>query len=96
MRVIRTWIGAERGENGKTRVTFVWEANRAPGAPARDTEQPARVSVTAVGTDGAPYFRGRVPDLAAVRRSGPPVARLAGRPGDVRGAAWSDAAAAVG
>ena len=64
MRVIRTWIGAERGENGKTRVTFVWEANRAPGAPARDTEQPARVSVTAVGTDGSPYFRGRVPATA--------------------------------
>jgi VWFA-related protein len=64
MRVIRTWIGAERGENGKTRVTLVWEANRAPGAPARDTEQPARVSVTAVGTDGSPYFRGRVPATA--------------------------------
>jgi hypothetical protein len=61
MRVIRTWIGAERGENGKTRMTFVWEANRSPGAPARDAEQPARVSVTAVGPDGAPLFRGRVP-----------------------------------
>jgi hypothetical protein len=64
MRVIRTWLGAERGENGKTRMTFVWEANRAPGSPARDTEQPARVSVTAVGTDGSPYFRGRVPATA--------------------------------
>ena len=64
MRIVRTWIGAERGENGKTRMTFVWEANRAPGAPARDTEQPARVSVTAVGTDGSPYFRGRVPATA--------------------------------
>ena len=61
MRIIRTWIGAERGENGKTRMTFVWEANRAPGAPARGTEQPARVSVTAVGADGSPYFRGRIP-----------------------------------
>ena len=63
MRIVRTWI-AERGENGKTRMTFVWEANRGPGAPARDTEQPARVSVTAVGTDGSPYFRGRVPATA--------------------------------
>jgi VWFA-related protein len=59
MRIIRTWIGAERGENGKTRMTFVWEPNRAPGA--RDTEQPARVMVTAVGPDGSPVFRGRVP-----------------------------------
>ena len=78
MRVIRTWIGAERGENGKTRVTFVWEANRAPGAPARDTEQPARVSVTAVGTDGAPYFRGRVPTSLPSAGAGPPVAPLPG------------------
>lgn len=61
MRVIRTWVGAERGENGKTRMTLVWEANRSPGAPARDTEQPARVAVTAVGSDGSPLFRGRVP-----------------------------------
>jgi VWFA-related protein len=61
MRVIRTWLGAERGENGKTRMTFVWEANRAPGTPARETEHPARVTVTAVGADGSPYFRGRVP-----------------------------------
>ncbi len=62
MRVIRTWIGAERGENGKTRVTFVWEPNRPPGL--RDGGQPVRVAVTAVGTDGAPYFRGRVPATA--------------------------------
>jgi VWFA-related protein len=59
MRIIRTWIGAERGENGKTRMTFVWEPNRAPGA--RDTEAPARVMMTAVGPDGSPVFRGRVP-----------------------------------
>jgi hypothetical protein len=60
-RVIRTWIGTERGENGKTRVTFVWEpANRGAGAAARGG-QPARVSVTAVGSDGSPYYRGRVP-----------------------------------
>ncbi len=79
MRVIRTWIGAERGENGKTRVTFVWEANRAPGAPARDTEQPARVSVTAVGTDGSPYFRGRVPATAPnLGAAAAPAAAVAG------------------
>ena len=31
-RSIRTWIGTERGENGKTKVTFVWEpVARQPG-----------------------------------------------------------------
>jgi VWFA-related protein len=79
MRVVRTWIGAERGENGKTRVTFVWEANRAPGAPARDTEQPARVQVTAVGSDGSPYYRGRIP--ATVPSAAPAGAAAAAVPG---------------
>jgi VWFA-related protein len=61
--VIRTWIGTSRGENGKTRVTFVWEPiTRATSA--RPTDDPARVSVMAVGTDGMPFFRARVPDVA--------------------------------
>ena len=59
-RVIRTWIGASRGENGKTKMTFVWEpVARPPGDPARG-EPPARVAVTAVASNGSPYFRGRV------------------------------------
>ena len=65
-RLIRTWIGTSRGENGKTRVTFVWEPTPKPlGERATPPGgQPSRVAVTAVGTDGAPYFRGRVPDVA--------------------------------
>lgn len=64
-RVIRTWIGTERGAEGKTRVAFVWEAApRVPGDASR-SGPPARVSVTAVAPDGSPYFRGRVPDQAA-------------------------------
>src|SRR6266852_5149061 len=60
--VVRTWIGTSRGENGKTRVTFVWEPlPKAPGD--RPREEPARVSLTAVAPDGSPYFRGRVPDV---------------------------------
>ena len=65
-RLIRTWVGTSRGENGKTRVTFVWEPTPKPlgdRAPLPG-EQPSRVSVMAVGADGAPYFRGRVPDVA--------------------------------
>jgi VWFA-related protein len=65
-RLIRTWVGTSRGENGKTKVTFVWEPTpKSPGERATAPgEQPSRVSVMAVGTDGAPYFRGRVPDVA--------------------------------
>jgi hypothetical protein len=56
--VITTWIGSSRGTDGKTKVTVVWE----PAARVRNGggETPARVMVTAVGPDGAPYFRGRV------------------------------------
>jgi VWFA-related protein len=64
--VVRTWIGTSRGENGKTRVTFVWEPlPKAPGDRVAAGEEPARVSVIAVAPDGSPYFRGRVPDKPA-------------------------------
>ncbi len=66
-RFIHSWIGTSRGDNGKTRVSFVWEpVARVPGAtrgPGGSMERPARVSVMAIGQDGAPLFRGRVPDL---------------------------------
>jgi VWFA-related protein len=64
--VVRTWIGTSRGENGKTRVTFVWEpVPKTPGeSPAARSGDPSRVSLMALGPDGAPYFRGRVPDVA--------------------------------
>ncbi len=70
-RLIRTWIGTSRGENGKTKVTFVWEPTpRSPGdRTAAPGDQPSRVSVMAVGADGAPYFRGRVPDVAVATTS---------------------------
>lgn len=59
---IRTWFGTSRGENGKTRVTFVWEP--VPPPPGVKAETPAAVTVTAVAPDGSPYFRGRVPQGA--------------------------------
>ncbi len=61
-RMIRTWIGTARGDNGKTRVTFVWEPIPAP--PGDTTgERPARVQLTASSDKGgSPFFRGRVPD----------------------------------
>lgn len=67
-RLIHSWIGTTRGENGKTRVSFVWEpVARVPGATrglGGTTERPARVSVMAIAQDGTPLFRGRVPETA--------------------------------
>jgi hypothetical protein len=69
-RVVRTWVGAKRSADGKTRMTLVWEAvPRPPGAAARPGDVPARVAVMAIGADGTPYYRGRVPSA-----SSPPVA----------------------
>ena len=61
--VVRSWVGMSRGENGRTRVTFIWEPlPKSPGD--RPREEPARVALMAVAPDGSPYFRGRVPDVA--------------------------------
>jgi VWFA-related protein len=60
--VVRTWIGTSRGENGKTRVTFVWEPlPKVLGEKPGSREEPSAVNVTAVAPDGSPYFRGPVP-----------------------------------
>ncbi len=70
-RLINSWIGSSRAENGKTRVSFVWEpVARVPGSTRGPAERPARVSVMAVGEDGAPIFRGRVPEMAPVTAPG--------------------------
>ena len=47
---VRTWVGTERGENGKTRVTLIWEPlPQVPGA-RRDHSRPR----VAAGGDDAP------------------------------------------
>jgi hypothetical protein len=61
-RYVRTWIGMSRGENGKTKVTFVWEP--LPRVPGVDADLPARVSLSAGSATGTSYFRGKVPDVA--------------------------------
>lgn len=60
---VRTWLGTERGTNGKTRVTFVWEP-LTQGAAAR-REEAGRVLVLAAGMKGDLLFRGRTPDAPA-------------------------------
>jgi VWFA-related protein len=66
---VRTWIGTERGENGKTRVTLIWEPLPAQGTSVR-REQPGRVSLLAATSEGNLVFRGRSPD-AALAAAGP-------------------------
>ena len=70
--VVRTWIGTSRGENGKTRVTFVWEPiPKTPGdTTVNRAGDPARVSLMAVAEDGSPLFRGRVPEIALASAAG--------------------------
>jgi VWFA-related protein len=57
-RLIRTWVGTEPGEDGKTRVTFVWEP--VPTPPGVQREQAASVALTAMAPDGETYFSGKV------------------------------------
>ncbi len=68
-RYIRDWIGTARGENGKTKVTFVWEPM--PKMPGVEQETAARVSLVAMGPDGDAYFRGRVPDTTVASAATP-------------------------
>ena len=59
--VIRTWIGMSRGDNGKTRVTFVWEP--APPEPGSEPgDRPGRVTLVASTVSGPTWFDGPVGD----------------------------------
>jgi len=70
--VVRTWVGTTRGQNGKTRVTFVWEPiQKTPGDVASTRSEPVgRVSLMAVGLDGSPYYRGKIEPGAAAQSPG--------------------------
>ena len=58
-RLVRTWVGASKGEGGRTRVTFLWEPEPAAGGRA---EEAARILLTAMSDNGGPSYRGRVPE----------------------------------
>jgi VWFA-related protein len=64
-RRVRTWIGTDRGDAGRSRVTVMWEpvlstaGTDARGAPREPA--PASVALTAAGADGTPYYRGQLP-----------------------------------
>ena len=59
-RFVRTWVGTSRGENGKTRVTFLWEP--LPAQPGVRRDNATSVSLIAASPDGETYFRGDVPN----------------------------------
>jgi len=78
-RLIRSWVGVSQGENGKTRVSFVWE----PLSPVGGVErfQPSQVTLTATGPNSVLYFRGSVPRDAPALQAERPADR-GGSPGD--------------
>jgi hypothetical protein len=97
-RFIRSWVGTSRGEDGRTRVTFVWEP--LPPVPGQDRSQASGVSLLATGPGDKPYFRGRVPavepELQASARSAAPQAAAAGGRGVVPAADGAAPASAAG
>jgi len=69
--LIRPWFGTSRGENDKTRVTFVWEpAGIVPGD--RHVKVPTQVEFKAVGPDGSTAFEGTVRERASAVFEVPP------------------------
>jgi VWFA-related protein len=67
---VRTWLGTARGENGKTKVTLVWEPLAQPAGVRRDPA-PGRVSVIAATEKGDLVFRGRTPDAPQLASANP-------------------------
>ena len=69
---VRTWLGTARGENGKTKVTLVWEPlPQPPGGGARRDPTPGRMSVIAATEKGDLVYRGRTPDTAQLASANP-------------------------
>ena len=62
-RYIRTWIGNDKGPDGQTRVTFLWEP--LPPTPGVRRDEPRRVTVLASSPSGDIVYRGRVPNELA-------------------------------
>ena len=82
-RYIRTWIGNDKGEDGLTRVTLLWEP--LPPTPGVRRDDARRVTVLATSASGDIVYRGKVPtELAAPGNGG--VVRFHAPPGklDVR------------
>src|SRR5882762_1578469 len=69
---VRTWLGTQRGENGKTRVTLVWEPlPKTPVGNLRADPAPGRVSLIAATDKGDLVYRGRTPDTPQLASANP-------------------------
>ena len=66
-RFVRTWLGTEPGDAGKTKVTFVWEA--VPAAPGVKREEARQISLVAESPAGEEFFNGPVGDTGPDSRS---------------------------
>jgi VWFA-related protein len=62
-RYVRTWYGAEPGDDGRTTVTFLWEPIPAP--PGMKREAAKQVSLVASSPSGEEYFSGPVGDMTS-------------------------------
>jgi VWFA-related protein len=67
-RYVRTWIGNDKGEAGKTKLTLAWEP--LPPTPGVKRDEPRRVTVLATSPGGEIVYRGRVPGEPAAAGSG--------------------------
>ena len=76
-RLVRTWVGARRGDRGKTKMTFVWEPTG--DDQGRQGESASQVMLMAM-SDSSAYFRG---DLPASGRASGPRAEFDADPGDL-------------
>jgi VWFA-related protein len=88
---VRTWVGTERGENGKTRVTLIWEP--LPPAPGVRREQPGRVALLAANATGDLVYRGTSPDTALAAAAPPRTPNDTGGSAGVRAPAAAAATA---
>ncbi len=69
---VRTWLGTQRGENGKTKVTLVWEPlAKTPVGNLRNDPVPGRVSLIAATEKGDLVYRGRTPDAGQLASANP-------------------------
>ena len=69
-RLVRTWIGTARGEEDRTRVTFVWEPVPLRPGEERAAGTPARARLTAASPSGDLYFLGTVEHPAKLAQRG--------------------------
>jgi len=68
-RYIRTWIGNDKGPDGETRVTLLWEP--LPPTPGVKRDEPRRVTVLATSANGDIVYRAKVPtELASPGNGG--------------------------